>query len=202
MKTLGLNAPPPQTMYVPLRQSFGGGMNIAVSTDGDPSALQAVLRSALAAVDRSQPVAGFQTMDGRVARSLGVQRVTAWLTGAFAVVALVLSVVGLYSVLAYAVTQRIPEIGIRMALGARSANVIGLVISQGMRLVVIGLVLGLGVAAMGGKAIASLLYDVKPLDPAVFGGVVGMFAFVGLAACFVPAWRASRIDALPALRGD
>lgn len=202
VKTLGLNAPPPQTMYVPLRQAGGGPFNVVVSTRGDASSLQAVLRTAVAAVDRTQPVAGFQTMDKSVAQSLGVQRVTAWLTGVFALIALVLSVLGLYSVLAYVVTQRVAEIGIRMALGAQSLDVIRLVVSQGMRLVVVGLVIGLGAAALGGRAVASLLYDVKPLDPMVFASVVAVFGLVALAACLIPAQRASRIDALLAIRGE
>jgi predicted permease len=202
VKTLGLNSPAPQTMYVPLRQSGGGAFNVVVSTRGDPSALEAVMRTAVAAVDRTQAVAAFQTLNKSVAQSLGVQRVTAWLTGVFALVALVLSVLGLYSVLAYVVTQRVAEIGIRMALGAQAGDVIRLVVSQGMRLVVVGLVVGLGVAAIGGRAIASLLYDVKPLDPLVFGGVVAVFGVVALAACIVPAHWASRIDALPAIRGE
>jgi hypothetical protein len=202
VKTLGLNAPAPQTMYVPLRQAQGGAFNAVVSTRGDAAALQGVLRTAVAAVDRTQPVAGFQTMDKSVAQSLGVQRVTAWLTGAFALIALVLSVLGLYSVLAYVVTQRVAEIGIRMALGAQSVDVIGLVVSQGMRLVFVGLAIGLGAAAAGGRAVASLLYQVKPLDPLVFASVVAVFGLVALAACFVPSRRASRIDALIPIRGE
>jgi putative ABC transport system permease protein len=105
-------------------------------------------------------------------------------------------------VLAYAVTQRTGEIGIRMALGADRGDVIRLIVSQGMRLVVIGLVIGLGAAAAGGRALASLLYDVKPLDPLVFGGVTALFAAVAALACLVPSWRASRIEALVALRSD
>jgi putative ABC transport system permease protein len=202
VKTLGLNSPPPQTMYVPLRQAAGGAFNAVVSTRGDASALQGVLRAAVAAVDRTQPFAAFQTMDKAVAQSLGVQRVTAWLTGAFALIALVLSVLGLYSVLAYVVTQRVAEIGIRMALGAQSLDVMRLVVSQGMRLVLVGLVIGLAAAAAGGRAVASLLYVVKPLDPLVFAGVVAVFGFVALAACLIPARRASRIDALLAIRGE
>jgi ABC-type antimicrobial peptide transport system permease subunit len=131
-----------------------------------------------------------------------VQRITAWLTGAFSMIALFLSALGLYSVLAYAVTQRTGEIGIRMALGADRGDVIRLIVSQGMRLVVIGLVIGLGAAAAGGRALASLLYDVKPLDPFVFGGVTVLFAAVAALACLVPSWRASRIEALVALRSD
>ena len=202
VKTLGLNAPPPQTMYVPLRQAFGGAFNVVVSTRGDAASLQSVLRAAAAAVDRTQPVAAFQTLDKSVAQSLGVQRVTAWLTGAFALIALVLSVLGLYSVLAYVVTQRVAEFGIRMALGAQSVDVIRLVVSQGMRLVIIGLIIGLGAAAAGGRAVASLLYQVKPLDPLVFASTVAVFGLVALVACLVPAQRASRIDALLAIRGE
>ena len=202
VRSLGLNAPPPQTMYVPLRQALGGAFNVVVSTRGDASALQSVLRTAVAAVDRTQPVAAFQTLDKSVSQSLGVQRVTAWLTGAFALIALVLSVLGLYSVLAYVVTQRVAEIGIRMALGAQSLDVIRLVVSQGMRLVFLGLLIGLGAAAGGGRALASLLYQVKPLDPLVFASVVGVFGLVALAACLIPARRASRIDALLAIRGE
>jgi putative ABC transport system permease protein len=161
-----------------------------------------VLRSAVAAVDKGEAVSFFTTLETQLTQSLGVQRITAWLTGAFSVIALFLSALGLYSVLAYAVTQRTGEIGIRMALGADRGDVIRLIVSQGMRLVVIGLVIGLGAAAAGGRALASLLYDVKPLDPLVFGGVTALFAAVAALACLVPSWRASRIEALVALRSD
>ncbi len=196
----GLNTPAPDMIYQSLRQSGGTRMSIVASTPAEPNALQPLFRSAVAAVDRSQAIANFATLDNQLIQSLGVQRVTAWLTGAFAVIALVLSALGLYSVLAYAVTQRTGEIGVRMALGAARGDVIRLILSQGMRLVGIGLVLGLGAAAAGTRLLGSLLYDVKPLDPFVFGGVTSLFVVVGALACMVPSWRAARIDALTALR--
>ncbi len=202
VKALGLNAPPPQTLYQPMRQIGNAGQVIVAQTDGDPNALQAVLRAAVASVDKSQATSFFATLDTQLMQSLGVQRITAWLTGAFSIIALFLSALGLYSVLAYAVTQRTGEIGIRMALGAARSDVIRLVLSQGMKLVVIGLVIGLSVAALGGRALASLLYNVQPLDPLVFAGVPVLFAIVAALACLVPSWRASRIDAIVALRSD
>ena len=202
VKSIGLNTPPPETLYQPMRQVGGAGQTLVAYTDGDPTALQAVLRSAVAAVDKGEAVSFFATLETQLTQSLGVQRITAWLTGAFSVIALFLSALGLYSVLAYAVTQRTAEIGIRMALGAERSDVVRMVLTQGMRLVVIGLVIGLGAAAAGGRALASLLYDVKPLDPVVFGGVTILFAGVAALACLVPSWRASRIEALVALRSD
>jgi putative ABC transport system permease protein len=202
VKSNGLNTPPPETIYEPMRQIGGAGQTVVARTDGDPNALQGVLRAAIAAVDKSEAASFFATLDTQLQQSLGVQRITAWLTGAFSVVALFLSALGLYSVLAYAVTQRTGEIGIRIALGAHRADVIRLILGQGMRLVVIGLVIGLGAAALGGRALASLLYDVKPLDPIVFASVTVLFAIVAALACLVPSWRASRIEALVALRSD
>lgn len=202
VKAAGLNTPPPDMIYQPLRQLGGVGQTIAAYTDGDPAALQGAFRSAIAQVDKSQAISFFATLDNQLLQSLGVQRITAWLTGAFSIVALFLSALGLYSVLAYAVTQRTSEIGIRMALGAERSEVIRLILSQGMRLVAIGLVIGLAAAAAGGRALTSLLFDVKPLDPFVFGAVTVLFAVVAALACLVPSWRAARIDALVALRTD
>lgn len=202
VKSIGLNTPPPETIYEPMRQVGAAAQTVVALTDGDPNALQGALRAAIAAVDKAQAASFFATLDTQLLQSLGVQRITAWLTGAFSLIALLLSALGLYSVLAYAVTQRTGEIGIRMALGAHRIDVIRLIVSQGMRLVVIGLVLGLAAAAAGSRALASLLYDVKPLDPLVFGGVTVLFAIVAALACLVPSWRASRIDALVALRSD
>lgn len=202
VKSQGLNTPPPDTMYLPLRQWGGVGMTLAVATSGDPAAMQAVLRTAVAAVDKTQALAFFTTMDAALQQSLGNQRISAWLTGAFAGIALLLSAVGLYSVLAYAVTQRTSEIGLRMALGAEKGQVISLILGQGMKLVALGLGLGLAVAAAGARLLASLLYEVEPLNPAVFGGVTVLFALVAVFACLLPSLRASRIDPLVALRTD
>jgi predicted permease len=202
IKAAGLNSPPPDMLYQAMRQQGGVAQTVIAYTDGDANSLQAALRAAVAAADKSQAVSFFATLDTQLMQTLGVQRITAWLTGAFSIIALFLSALGLYSVLAYAVTQRTGEIGIRMALGAERTDVIRLIVSQGMRLVAIGLVIGLVVAAAGGRALSTLLFDVKPLDPIVFGGVTALFAVVAVLACLVPSWRASRIEAFVALRND
>jgi predicted permease len=202
VKAQGLNTPPPDIMYLPLRQWGGMGMTLAVSTAGAAAAMQTVLRTAVAAVDKTQAIAFFTTMESALQQSLGYQRVTAWLTGLFSAVALVLSAVGLYSVLAYAVTQRTSEIGIRMALGADKGRVISLILSQGMKLVAIGLIIGLGASAAGSRLLNSLLYEIEPLNPLVFGGVTVLFAVVAVFACLLPSLRASRIDPLVALRSE
>jgi predicted permease len=202
VKSNGLNAPAPDDMYFPFRQLSRPVGTLIVRSEGDPALLQSVLRSDLAALDATIPVTLFSTMEASVAQSLGFQRITAWLTGIFAGVALLLSVVGLYSVLAYAVTQRTSEIGIRMALGAQRSQVVGLVLRSGLRLVALGLVLGLGLAALVTQFIATLLYNVQPLDPAIYAGVAGLFAVIATLACLLPSLRASRIDPLVALRTD
>ena len=116
--------------------------------------------------------------------------------------ALLLSAIGLYSVLAYAVTQRTSEIGLRMALGAQRGQVISLILSQGMRLVALGLVIGLGTAAAGAQLLRSQLYQIEPLNPVVFGAVIVLFAVVATFACLLPSLRAARVDPLIALRSE
>ena len=202
VKSNGLNTPPPDIMYLPVRQWGGVGLTVAVATTGNPDTMQAAIRTAVAAVDQTLAISFFTTMETALQQSLGYQRITAWLTGVFAGVALLLSAVGLYSVLAYAVTQRTGEIGIRMALGADRGRILSLILSQGMKLVLLGLVVGLGGAAAGSRLIATLLFEIKPLDPLVYGGVAVLFALIAALACLLPSLRASRIDPLVALRTE
>ena len=202
VKTLGLNTPAPDEIYFPLRQLGRPGLSVVARTSGDAAALQAVIRSAVLDVDKDQPISFFATMDTTVAQSLGAQRIVASLTAVFAGLALMLSAVGLYSVLAYAVSQRTPEIGIRMALGARRGQVIGMVMTGGLRLVGVGLVIGLAGAVAASRLIQSLLFNVPLIDPLTYGAVIVLFALVGALACLVPSLRASRIDPLLALRGE
>jgi predicted permease len=202
VKTNGLNVPTPDEIYYPIRQLGRPGMAIVARTDGDAAALQAILRTAVAEVDKNQPISLFATLETTVASSLGPQRIVASLTAIFAALALVLSAVGLYSVLAYAVSRRTPEIGIRMALGARAGQVVGLVMRSGLQLVAIGLVLGLACATGAARLIQTLLFNVQPLDPLVYGGVAVLFTLVAAVACLAPSLRASRIDPLIALRAE
>jgi len=202
VKTNGLNVPVPDEIYYPIRQLGRPGMQLVARTTGDPAALQAVLRSTVASIDKDQPISFFATLETNLANSLGVQRIVASLTTIFAGLALVLSAVGLYSVLAYAVSQRTSEIGIRMALGARPEQVIVLVMRNGLALVAVGLGLGLAGAAGAARLIETLLFDVRPLDPLVYGGVALVFTVVATLACLVPSARAARIDPLRALRAD
>jgi predicted permease len=202
VKSNGLTAPVPDEIYYPLRQIGQPGMTVIARTDQDPNLLQAVIRSAVAAVDPNQPISFFQTMEAGLAQTLGVQQIVATLTAVFAGLALALAAVGLYSVLAYSVAQRSVEIGIRMALGAQRGQVISLVMHSGLKLVALGVVIGLVAAAVAARLIQTLLYAVQPLDPLVYGGVALLFGLIAALACLVPSLRASRIDPLVALRAD
>jgi predicted permease len=202
VKTNGLNAPVPDEIYYPMRQLGRPGMNVIARTVGDPARLQAIIRTAVAAVDKDQAISFFATLETNVAASLGAQRIVASLTTIFAGLAFVMSVVGLYSVLAYAVSQRTVEIGIRMALGAQSAQVIRLIMRSGLELVAIGLVLGLAAAAGAARVIQTLLFNVRPLEPFVYAAVAASFAVAATLACLLPSLRASRIDPIVALRAD
>ena len=202
VKTNGLNNPAPDEIYYPMRQLGRPGMGVIARTTGDAERLQSSIRAAVAAVDPNQPISFFTTLETTVANSVGVQRIVASLTVVFAAIALVLSAVGLYSVVAYAVSQRTPEIGIRLALGAQRAQVIGLVMRGGLQLVAIGLVVGFTAAAATGRLINTLLYNVRPLDPIIYAGVAGLFTAIAAVACLIPSLRAARLDPLLALRAD
>ena len=202
VKSAKLNEPAPDEIYVPFRQLPRSIATLVVRTEGDPAALQTVMRSALASIDGTVALTLFTTMDSAVGSSLILQRITAWLTGAFAGVALLLSAVGLYSVIAYAVAQRTSEIGLRMALGAQRQQVVGLMLHSGLKLVVLGLGLGLAAAAGAASLMQTLLFAVQPLDPLIFGGVTLLFIVIAVFACLLPSLRASRIDPIIALRSE
>jgi len=201
VKSAGLSAPAPDEIYYPMRQLSRPSMTVAARTTGDPSALQSAITAAVAKVDRDQPISFFQRLDTALANSLGVQRIVATLAGIFAGIALVLAAIGLYSVVAHAAAQRTGEIGIRMALGAKPRQVLGLVMRGGLKLVAIGVVLGLAGATGATRLMQTLLFNVRPLDPIVYASVAVFFGLIAAAACFVPSLRASRIDPLAAL-GD
>lgn len=202
VKGANLHEPAPDEIYVPFRQLAQSVGTLVVRTDGDPAALQSAMRSTLASLDSTVALAFFTTMDTALSSSLIFPRITAWLTAAFASVALLLAAVGLYSVLAYAVTQRTNEIGLRMALGAQREQVIALVLRSGLSLVALGLVIGLAIAAGAARLIRTLLFSVQPIDPLIYGGVTVLFAFIAILACLLPSLRASRIDPIIALRTE
>jgi predicted permease len=202
VKSAGLNAPVPDEIYFPLRQLPRSGMNVVAKTNGDPATLQSAIQAAVSAVDRTQAISFFATLDSTVSASLGQQQLLATLTGIFAGLALALALIGLYSVLAYLVTQRTNEIGIRMALGASRPQVVGLIMRSGMRLVLIGLAIGLTAAAGTSHLIEQLLFGVTPLSPLVYFSVATAFAVIAAVACVAPSLRASRIDPLRACRAD
>jgi len=169
-------------------------------TTGDPTGLSNVVRQQVLAIDPDQPIYEVQTMGQIWTDSVAPERLYLMLLGTFAAVALVLAAVGIYGVMAYSVTQRTHEIGIRMALGARQGNVLGMVIRQGMTLAAIGLVSGLGGAWLATRAMASLLFGISARDPMTFALISLVLAAVALGACFIPALRATKVDPMIALR--
>jgi predicted permease len=202
VKSANVNESAPDEIYVPFRQLAQSVGTLVVRTDGDPAALQSALRSTLASLDSTVALTFFTTMDNALSSSLIFPRITAWLTGAFASVALLLSAVGLYSVVAYGVTQRTGEIGLRMALGAQREQVVALILRGGLRLVALGLVLGLAAAAGASRLIQTLLFSVQPLDPLIYIGVTLLFTLIAVLACLIPARRATLVDPIQALRTE
>ena len=161
-----------------------------------------LVQSALAKVDPGLAIALPQTMDAVVAQALGQARLMMWLLGIFAGVALLLASIGIYGAVAYTVEQRTGEIGVRMALGAQTRDVLRLVVNQGMKPVVIGLAIGIVSAFALGRLIASQLYKVSAYNPALLGGATVLLAAIALVACLLPARRASMVDPIQALRTE
>ena len=197
-----------EKFYVPHRQwhkSLGNAirsMTLVVKSHGDPLALAGPLRARIRALDPNLPVADVRTMGEVVAATLSTPRFTGVLLGTFALLALLLSAVGIYGVLSYVVSRRWREIGIRVAIGARRSQVMGLVLKDAVTLTLAGVGIGLAAAAWASQLLQGLLHDVRPLDPATFAAVAVALSLVGIVASFVPAWRASRVDPIVVLRGE
>jgi putative ABC transport system permease protein len=177
-------------------------MALLVRGEGDPRGLISPVRQQVLAVDSEQPVYGANTMERVLADSLQSRRFMAQLVALFAGVAIVLALVGIYGVISYTVTQRALEIGIRMALGAQTGEVLRYVLSWGFRLVLGGAAVGLVIAIAVGRSISSLLYGVSSADPIIFAGVTLLLVAAAAAATYVPARRASKVDPLVVLRQD
>jgi putative ABC transport system permease protein len=186
--------------YLDMRKPLMNALFLVVRTNSEPMSLVAAVRAAVAALDPDQAVSSIRTLEERVALSVAERRFNMLLLGLFSAIALVLAAVGIYSVMAYSVTQRTHEIGIRMALGAQTRDVLKLVVGQGMVLALIGVVIGLGAALGLTRLMSSLLFEVSATDPLTFALTAALLAAVALLACYVPARRATKVDPMVALR--
>lgn len=197
-----LSVSPRPAMFFPLSQRSDLALTLVVRTGLEPNATLAALRGVVRSMDAGVPVFGLRTLADQKSGSLALQRMAANLLGGFGFVALALAALGIYGVLAYNVGRRTREIGVRMALGARASDVLRLILSQGARLVAIGLVLGLGAGLGVARLLRGFLFEVQPMDPATFGGVIVLLAGVAALACWLPALRASRVQPMKALRAE
>jgi predicted permease len=192
--------PPKPDVFISYGQAPRRAALIFLRTDGDPAALAGPVRQAISGIDATLPVYDVKTLEGRVAAATARSRFSATLLAVFASIALVLAAVGVYGVMAYDVTQRTREIGIRMALGAGRGSVLGLIVRQGLAVTAAGIVFGLAGALAATRVLAALLYEVTPTDPATFVSLALGLAVVGIAASLVPALRATRVSPLVAIR--
>jgi putative ABC transport system permease protein len=198
-----LIAPPKMQMYFTYRQLKDIAANaLVVRTTIEPMSLAGSVRNAIWSVDKDQTVADIDTMDHIVAAAVARQRFSMVLLGVFAALALLLASVGIYGVMSYSVAQRTREIGIRMALGARRADVLQLTVRQGLKLVGAGMILGLGAAFLLTRVMATLLYGISATDPMTFIGISVVLLAVAILASYVPALRATKVDPITALRAQ
>jgi predicted permease len=193
---------PDAVIYQPFRQRPLRGMSILLRTLGEPSTSVAAVREAVQAVDPDQPVFSVATMDEVLAQARWPYRVFGSMFALFAVIALVLSAVGIYAVTAYSVTQRVQEIGVRMALGAQPKQVSWLILRSGLLQLGIALVLGLPGVWGVSQALSSIVAQIPATDMVTFVGILVLLVLVTLAACLIPSWRATRLDPLAALRAE
>ena len=176
--------------------------SLVLRTRGDPAALTAAVKQAIWSVDKDQPIVRIATMDGLLAASAAERRFALLLFESFALAALVLAGAGIYGVLSGSVAERTREIGVRAALGASRANILSLILRQGLALTVIGIAIGLTGAVVASQAIVTLLFGVSRLDAVTYAGVTAVLLSVSAAACWIPAWRAARVDPAITLRAE
>ena len=201
---------PSTTLYVPLDQvskseKFGWNsfpMTLVVRAKTAPAGMASAVTNAVQEVDHNIPVRDVFTMEDLVKKSLSQPRFNMLLLGIFAGLAVLLAATGIYSVLSYSVRQRVPEIGVRLALGARLADVLRLVVMEGMKPALLGVAIGIVAALAMGRVVASFIYQVKPSDPLTFVAVAALLGFIAFLACVIPAYRASRVDPVIALRNE
>ena len=201
LKYSKLDAPAQPEIYIPFQQAqFLMAMTVMVRTSSDASAIAPAIRDLIANIDRTQSVYDVRTLEQALAESIAPRRFNLFLLGIFAASALALALIGIYGVIAYSVTQRTQEIGVRAALGAQRGQIVGMVVRQGMGIALIGIGAGLGAAFGLTRLMASLLYDVTPSDPATFAVVALLLTGIALLASWIPARKAARVDPLVALR--
>jgi putative ABC transport system permease protein len=198
---MGLDLPPRAEMYIPYSQyEYFAPEYLAVKTTGDPSSLATAIREQIWAVDKDQPVTDVMPMQAIVDEELAPRQSQATILGGFSALALILACLGIYAVLSYAVAQRTQEIGVRMALGAQPADVLRMIIGQGLTLTLMGVLIGLAGALILTRVLAKLLYGVSAADPFTFVGLAALLTCVATIACYIPARRAMRVDPMVALR--
>ncbi len=191
-----------ESLYFPVAQDPTPGMNLVIKTTADPETLVAPVERILRQLDPELPLFDIQTMDQRVSDSLASHRSSTLLFAAFGMTALLLASLGLYGMLAYSVSQRTREIGIRIALGARSQSIVALIVGEGMRLTGLGLAIGFAASLVLSRLLRSLLFGVSTSDPAVFAVIPLLLLVVAFVACYLPARRATKVDPIIALRAE
>jgi putative ABC transport system permease protein len=207
IKHRALEAADRPELYVPYRQPLFAGwtvrpMYVIARTSADPASTVAIARHEVARVDRDQPISDVRTMEERIGRSLSSRRFNMVLLALFAGLALTLAAVGIYGIVAYSVTERTHEIGVRVALGAQRRDVMAMVVRQGMAMTLVGTAIGVAASAALARLMSSLLFGVSAVDPATFVAIPLLLIAVALAACYVPARRAMRVDPLQTLRAE
>jgi predicted permease len=203
VRQMALDSAPRQEMYFPYWQSKDNWMwlrALVVRTSGEPMRLADAVRNVVWSIDRDQPVKNVMTLDDLLDQEVTNRRLQMLLLGALAALALILACVGIYGVLAYLVTQRTQEIGVRIALGAKSSDILQTIVGQGMRLAAMGIAAGLLASLALSRALQSFLYGVTAMDPLIYCGAIALFSTVALIACYIPAYRAAKVDAMVALR--
>jgi putative ABC transport system permease protein len=200
VRDVDLTKPPKAEVYLPISQNLTSSANLLVRANGDSNSLERAIRDAVWSIDRDQPVQDMSTLEQAVARSEAEPKFHTVLLGIFAALGLAIALVGICGVISYSVSQRTHEIGIRMALGAQSREVLHQVLWEGMRLALAGLAIGIIAALALTRVLTSLLFEVRATDPATFSVVSMLLACVALAACFLPARQATKVDPLVALR--
>jgi macrolide transport system ATP-binding/permease protein len=200
VKYATLGEPPQAIVYMPLKQHYSPFVALYVRTNGDPEKALGAVRSTVQSLIPNVPLVGVQTVGQLLMRSLTAPRIGAELLGAFGFLALILASIGTYGVMSYSVSQRTQEIGIRMSLGAQPRDVLRLILAGGLAMVCVGVAFGLGIATVLSHSMSSLLFGIGAFDAPSFLATAALLILVAMAACLVPAGRATRVDPVIALR--